>query len=119
MANIAPEGKQIVLMTYFVGACFVCLALLAVARTPARPRAQTNPKVSIPPEGDEFVGPFASWTNVKTAYGVAGDRVRDDTVAIQRGLDELGKPGHSRVLFLPSGTYRITKTVVLRIIIDR
>src|SRR5438552_1046491 len=45
--------------------------------------------------------------------------VRDDTVAIQRGLDELGKPGHSPVLFLPSGTYRITKTVVLRIIIDR
>ena len=92
---------------------------MAFAQTPAGPRAQTNSSISIPAQGDEFVGPFPSWTNVKTAYGVAGDRVRDDTVAIQRGLDELGKPGHSPVLFLPSGTYRITKTVVRRIIIDR
>src|SRR5207249_6418078 len=32
---------------------------------------------------------------------------------IQRGLDELGKSDYSPVLFLPSGIYRITKTLVL------
>jgi hypothetical protein len=55
---------------------------------------------------DEFLGPFLSWTILKSTTG-------DDTAAIQRALDDLGKPGHSPVLFLPSGTYRIRKTLVL------
>ena len=83
---------------------------LAQAR---RPTGSELSGVSIPEESDEFVGPFTSWMDVRTAYGAVGDGVADDTRAIQRGLDELGKPGHSPVLFLPSGTYRITKTVVL------
>lgn len=37
----------------------------------------------------------------------------DDTVALQNGLKDLGSPGHSPVLFLPSGTYRITRSLVL------
>ena len=32
--------------------------------------------------GDEFVGPFSNWTNVKTVYGAAGDGVTDDTAAL-------------------------------------
>jgi len=76
-----------------------------------RPHAQAT--ASIPAEGDEFVGPFSSWTNLKTAYGAIGDGMADDTLSIQRGLDDLGKPAHSPVLFLPTGTYRITKTLVL------
>ena len=63
--------------------------------------------------GDEFVGPFASWTNLKTRYSAAGDGAADDTAAMQRALDDLGKQGHSPVLFLPSGTYRIKDTLVL------
>jgi Pectate lyase superfamily protein len=69
--------------------------------------------VSIPQESDEFVGPFPSWSNVKTKYGAIGDGKVDDTAMIQRGLDELGKAGHAPVLWLPRGTYRITKTLVL------
>jgi hypothetical protein len=69
--------------------------------------------VSIPSESDEFVGPFPSWSNVKTSYGAVGDGRADDTAAIQRGLNELGSSGHLPVLLFPSGTYRITKTVVL------
>src|SRR3989442_8971632 len=82
----------------------VLLASLALA---------ASPPSSIPAKGDEFVGPFPSWTNVKTVYGAVADGTADDTAAIQQGLDELGKPGHSPVLFFPNGTYRITKTLVL------
>src|SRR5262245_23376339 len=62
---------------------------------------------------DEFVGPFASWTNVKTAYGAVGDGVADDTNALQRGLDNLSSEGAIKTLFLPSGAYRITGTLKL------
>jgi len=62
---------------------------------------------------EEFVGPFPSWANVKARYGAVGDGRADDTLAIQHGLDDLGQPGRSPVLFLPAGTYRITKTLVL------
>ena len=83
---------------------FLVLISLALAAPPTS---------SIPAQGDEFVGPFPSWTNVKTVYGAVADGTADDTAAIQQGLDELGKPGHSPVLFFPNGTYRITKTLVL------
>ena len=62
---------------------------------------------------EEFVGPFPSWANVKARYGAVGDGRADDTLAIQHGLDDLGQAGRSPVLFLPAGTYRITKTLVL------
>jgi hypothetical protein len=62
--------------------------------------------------GDEFVGPFPSWTNVKTAYGAVADGVTDDTGALQKALNELGTPGHGHVLWLPAGTYMITSSLV-------
>src|SRR5262249_31248057 len=62
---------------------------------------------------EEFTGPFRSWTNVKTAYEAAGDGQADDTKALQRALSELGTNGHSPVLFLPAGRYRITATLTL------
>src|SRR5437773_10471766 len=91
----------------------VSAALFGLAQGPARPGGGAVSTQSIPIHGEEFVGPFSSWTNVKTAYGAAANGMTDDTPAIQRGLDELGKPGHSPVLLLPSGAYRITKTLVL------
>ena len=62
---------------------------------------------------DEFVGPFASWANAITQYGARGDGVTDDTAALQRALNDLGTSGHSSVLFLPAGTYRITATLLM------
>ena len=72
---------------------------------------------SIPAIGEEFVGPFRSWTDVKARYGAAGDGIADDTAALQRGLTDVGINGHAPVLYLPSGVYRITRglTVANRI----
>src|SRR5262249_2849871 len=68
----------------------------------------------LPALAEEFTGPFPSWANAKTNYEAKADGKADDSSAIQRGLDDFGKPGHSPVLFLPSGTYRITKTLLLK-----
>jgi hypothetical protein len=62
---------------------------------------------------EEFVGPFPSWANVKNVYGAAGDGVADDTAALQQALNEVATPGHAAVLYLPTGTYRITQTLNL------
>lgn len=63
---------------------------------------------------DEFVGPFPSWSNLKTTYGAKGDGVTDDTAALQRAMDAVGKSGNSSVVYVPAGTYRITGTVRLQ-----
>lgn len=58
----------------------------------------------------------SDWINVKTNVTPAavGDGVHDDTAAIQAGLNQLSR-GYfgSKTLFLPAGTYRITKTLTL------
>jgi len=63
---------------------------------------------------EEFLGPFASWADVKRDYGAVGDGVADDTAALQKALDEVGKPGHAYVIYVPAGTYRITGTLTLK-----
>ena len=60
---------------------------------------------------EEFVGPFASWANVKTTYGAAGDGATDDTAAIQKALNALGPSNPT--LYFPAGTYLITQTLNL------
>jgi len=59
----------------------------------------------------QFTGPFKSWVNLKTRYGAKGDGEADDTTAIQRALNDLAK--HHGVLYIPAGTYRVTKTLRL------
>jgi len=90
------------------------LVLFAVTLvTPAIVLPQSSNTTSVPTAGEEFVGPFSSWTNVKTAYHAVGDGKADDTAALQHALTELGTAGHSPVLFIPAGRYRITRTLVL------
>ena len=62
-------------------------------------------------QGDEFVGPFPSWQDLKRDYGAVGDGKADDTAALQKALDDLVKHQKACVLFLPAGTYRLTETV--------
>ena len=60
----------------------------------------------------DFAGPFASWLNVKTVYGAAGDGSSDDTAALQRALADQHR--QNRVIWLPHGTYNISSTLSLQ-----
>lgn len=44
----------------------------------------------------------------------AGDGRADDTAAIQQAIDTAAQGGHGGVVFLPSGRYRISRTVFVR-----
>jgi hypothetical protein len=92
----------------------LAVILGAVAAGTERARAFLLPgqTTTVDAIGDEeFVGPFASWANVKTSYGAAGDGVTDDTTALQNALNALGPTNPT--LYLPAGTYRITETLTL------
>lgn len=84
-----------------VRAFFTCTIALLLGLALAQPS----------PAAEEFVGPFASWANVRRDYGAVGDGKTDDTAAIQKGLDDLRAHRQHCVLFFPAGTYRITRTV--------
>ena len=60
---------------------------------------------------EEFVGPFASWRDLRRDYGAVGDGKADDTSALQRGLNDLVKHAKACVLYIPAGTYRLTRAV--------
>jgi sugar lactone lactonase YvrE len=51
--------------------------------------------------------PVAQWTDVR-GLGVAGDGVTDDTVALQKAID------NHRVVYLPTGHYLVSDTLRLR-----
>ena len=88
--------------------CLLATSLLAFIAAEGFAGSQPKP----PLIDDEFVGPFASWVNVKTECGAVGDGKADDTSAIQKGLDIINPANAKRkVLFIPAGAYRITKTL--------
>jgi hypothetical protein len=65
-------------------------------------------------QAEECVGPFEGWADVKRDFQAIGDGKADDTVAIQRALDALrDEKGQTRAVYLPAGTYRITRTLTL------
>jgi hypothetical protein len=109
----AWRAPAAVLVTAFFGAAIISSRPGAEARAWRDEKGTPVPVAAGQEAGDEFAGPFPSWTNVKTNFGALGNGVADDTSALQRGLSELALAGRSPVLFLPNGTYRITRTLAL------
>jgi len=87
-----------------------CLIFVVPLLEPVRSATAASGAVASSPE---FVGPFASWENARSRFGAAGDGVADDSTALQTALDALASGRKFAVLFLPAGTYRITRTLSL------
>ena len=95
--------------------CYTVVAYDGAGNT-ASPSAQacvTTQNATMPLAGPvaEWYGPFASWGNVKTMYGAAGDGVTDDSAAIQAALTAVstgttGSTNPPSVIYFPKGTYR-------------
>src|SRR5450631_3873832 len=71
------------------------------ATSPCADFSQALPPAAVPAGalGDEFVGPFPSWSNLKTKFGAKGDGVTDDTAAIQAALISIATAGNSPTLY--------------------
>jgi len=52
--------------------------------------------------------------DVKRDCGAKGDGVADDTAALQSAIERVGGTDYTRSIYLPSGTYLITRTLVLK-----
>ncbi|MFA4016810.1 MAG: hypothetical protein RUDDFDWM_001921 [Candidatus Fervidibacterota bacterium] len=89
-----------------MGVVIFHMGLIKISSTAVRLEA------SKPMNDAEFYGPFASWLDAKRDFGAKGDGISDDTEALQRALDAIRpQTPKSVVLFIPSGIYRITKTL--------
>ncbi len=84
-----------------IGVCLLALAF-APARQVQIPRLDWTPR--------------SDWIDVRrdVTPRAIGDGAADDTAALQAGLDALSdQPGKRNTLYLPAGTYRITRTLAL------
>jgi Pectate lyase superfamily protein len=52
--------------------------------------------------------------NVKTEFGAKGDGIADDTAAIQSAIEQSNIGDNSRFVYIPNGTYKITKTLTFK-----
>jgi len=87
------------------------LHFLGLAQRSARLAAEST--VGYPSQRKPMVlGAFPSWTNVRAAYRAVGGRDGRPDAFDSARVDDPGKPGRSPVLFLPRGTYPITKTLI-------
>ena len=69
-----------------------------------------HPVHALPAEGDNIIRslpPINTWVNLRTV-GVKGDGVSDDTVAIQKAIDE------HPTLYIPEGRYIVSNTLHLK-----
>jgi hypothetical protein len=91
-------------------AVVVCFGFGVAANFAQQKGAVTFKPLSV----SEHFGPFKSWLDVKRDFGAKGDGISDDSDALQRALDAIrSENSKAAVVFIPAGTYRITKTLQL------
>ncbi len=101
------------------------VALRTSRRALASPAPPTNPRLNGKPAAAPTAPdipsiswvPRSDWINVRTDIDppASGDGSSDDTRALQMALDRIGPhPGDPKVVYLPPGIYRLTRTLVLR-----
>jgi hypothetical protein len=97
----------------FLGAVLVLLTMASATTTPQGQKAKSTPV----PQAATFRIVFPkdpSVLDAKRDLGAKGDGVTDDTDALQKGIDaSCGIGGPTRVLYLPNGVYRVTRTLVV------
>ncbi len=52
--------------------------------------------------------------DVKRDCGATGDGIADDSDALQTAVERVGGSDYTRFIYLPNGTYRITRTLVMK-----
>lgn len=77
---------------------------------------RSNPITSDRTTAIDIIYPVdAGIINIKKIYGAKGDGVADDTAAIQQAInDNLGYNGKPKIIYFPSGTYLVSKTLEWR-----
>ena len=104
LSSIPSKGRF--LLARSVGLCFLLWLYSLQAQDTGQAIEPTPPDDVVQP------APVAKITIPPTIkdFGAIGDGVTDDTAAIQRAVDAALKPLH-----FPPGTYRITKTIEIRL----
>ena len=104
--SVAGKGRA-----YRVGAFNHGLVVPALGQMgDYRTTFEAAPLAALPKRGAPAIRalpPTSDWTNVR-ALGAKGDNATDDTAAIQRAIDT------HRVIYFPTGFYRVTDTLKLR-----
>jgi hypothetical protein len=104
--TVAGKGKAYRVASFSYGLAVPELGQMGDYAT----EADIAPLTALPPRREPAVRALpamAGWTDVRS-LGVTGDGKADDTAALQRAID-----GH-RVLYFPTGFYKVTDTLKLR-----
>jgi sugar lactone lactonase YvrE len=103
--TVAGKGRTYEVASFSYGLHLPAQGRFGEYKTEAEIRA--IPSLPAPVQAIRATPGMREWVNVKT-LGVKGDWETDDTAAIQKAIDT------HRVLYFPTGNYRVTNTLKLR-----
>jgi hypothetical protein len=104
--TVAGKGSAYRVKSFTYGLTLPGLGQMGEYKTEADITALSAPSSATAP-AIRSLPPVSVWTNVKT-LGVKGDSETDDTAALQAAIDS------HRVLYLPTGFYKVTDTLRLK-----
>ena len=75
--------------------------------------ALTSARQSFFQDTDTYLVPTGKVFDARVDFGAIGNGNADDTTAIQRCINAAKNAGHGAMAYLPSGVYKITRTLVM------